>query len=211
MRGSGEVGIPGEHAFACWGGRPAGGFSAPETQKQKVSSFRRYFEVFLRELRDHRAGALRADAAGAIEPNVAYALIGAMQVLAEAAHHLHADDRVVAQEVEQVLALDECNARIVQQFGAEVVVFAAKGRFKPEKLSRACHTEHQALAALRTDGKFRAALAEQVDPARGPAFGKQKLAFAKYERFLNCIEFADCITRQCAEVTRGTMSAFQAA
>ena len=57
--------------------------------------------------RGHRADALRAGPAGAVEPDGAHALIGAVQIIAKMAHHFHADAGVVTQEPEQVFALDE--------------------------------------------------------------------------------------------------------
>ncbi len=72
--------------------------SSPETAKRKERSFR--FAYRCREnLRGHRAGALQPRPADAIEPDAAHARIGAVQVLAEAADHLHADDRVVAEKL----------------------------------------------------------------------------------------------------------------
>ena len=64
-------------------GRAAGA----ETQQRKELSF----AVVLQLCRSqHGATALGPHAAGTIESDAAHAFIGAMQVLAEAAHHLHA-------------------------------------------------------------------------------------------------------------------------
>lgn len=80
---------------------------------------------------------------------------------------------MVAEEAQEVLPLYEDDLRGIERFCSDLVRLAGERGTETENLARTCDPKHQALAVFRANGQFRAAIAEDENATRLPAFGKE--------------------------------------
>jgi len=127
------------------------------------------------------------------------AIKGGMQILTEQVNHLQTGFTMIAQELEQVLALDECDLHVVHDLSGKLVRFAGHGGAQAKNLAGAGDAQHQAFTVFGTDRQLHPAFAEHEDTARQASFMKQDFAASNLGDFFDAVEREEGVGRQIAK------------
>lgn len=108
------------------------------------------------------------------EPYCSHAIKRNVQILAEQMNYLQTSLAMFAEELQQVLALDEGNLRIVHYFGCQFVRFARHGCAQAKYFAGSRHPEHQPLPRFGANRQLRATFAQDKNAARGASLMEQR-------------------------------------
>jgi hypothetical protein len=148
---------------------------------------------------------------GAGEANGPHTIKRDMKILAEQVNDLQTGFAMLAKKLQQVLALDERDLRVIHDLSRKLIGLAGHGGAQAQDFSGRGDTQHEPLARLRADGKLGAALAKDKDAARGAAFVEQGLASRHLANRLDAVESEEGIGRKVAKNTVRTQFAVKTA